>query len=638
MVNLTSSNCSGSSEAEPVTVDVQLPPFALVSPDFIDLALENGEVVDTTVTLSNFGSGDLVYEIFGTENSFAGIIQVLVYDWGGTGSFQYDNTIEILEEMGSNVYIYETSTTDPAVLEDELNNMSAFLVVGKENQNGEVNSDVMTSFAPVLDEFANNGGTVLFTGTTEEDAIFNSGLWEYGGNEINFTGPTVDLAITDHPVTLGVETPFVGTSGLVGYDMTNDDKTVLLEEDGVDLISLRPIGTGYSFFFGFNYFYNTPSSRALLQNAIRFSAGNNGTQWLFVEPDSGVIGSGEAEDLTFTFNAIGAPGGVYIVEVLIYTNDPDNPILTVTCQITITGDPILSVIKEDIDFGDVVQFTEETFDLVIENTGADTLFVTNITTGDPNFTVDETEFWIFPGLSQIVTITFGPDDIETFEGIELTIFSNAGDEVILMNANATGAPIGQVNPSPIEITVDAGATGSVDVDFSNIGAGDLIYSFGLAGGAGFLFDFFLDTFNGEFSWQLQDSEGNIIASVEPGDYPTGNTQYQELFEGLDPDEEYTLVLLDTFGDGALDDYVITDIITGDIVASGDWPTGDVLEIPLGSPTLWLTGDLVDGILPFPDGNLTFTLDFDATNLIGGVYETTIIIETNDPLNPTIELR
>jgi len=637
LVSLTASNCVGSSTAEPIIVDVQLPPFGLISPDFIDLELENGETVDTTVTLSNFGSGDLVYEVFGTANSFAGIIQVLVYDWAGTGSVQYDKTIEILEDMGSNVYIYETSTFDPTVLESELNNMSAFLIVGKENQDGEVDANVMTQFAPVLQEFAEDGGTVLFTGTSEEDVIFNTGLWEYGGTETTFNGPMVDLAITDHPVTLGVETPFFGTSGLVGYDLTNDDRTVLLEQDGVDLISLRPIGNGYSFFFGFNYFLSTPSSRALLQNAIRFAAGSNGTQWLYVDPTSGVVGSGDTEELTFTFDAVGAPGGVYTVDILVYTNDPDHPILTVTCQVTITGDPVLTVIKDDIDFGNVVQFTEATHDLVISNTGADTLFVTNITTGDPNFTVDQTEFWVFPGLEEIVTITFGPDDIASFDGIELTLFTNAGDEVILMDANATGAPIGQVNPSPIEITLDAGTTGTLDVDFSNIGAGDLIYNFGLSGGAGFLFDFFLDTFNTEFSWQLVDSEGNIILSIEPGDYPAGNTQYQEMFEGLEATEEYTLILLDTFGDGALDDYLVTDLITGEVVASGDWPTGDVLEIPLGSPTLWLTGDLEDGVLPFPDGNLTFTLDFDATTLLGGVYETVIIIETNDPLNPTIEL-
>lgn len=88
-------------------------------------------------------------------------------------------------------------------------------------------------------------------------------------------------------------------------------------------------------------------------------------------------------------------------------------------------------------FGDVVNGSEDTATLTIENTGNATLTVSGITLPD-GFTADWTSGEIAAGASQEVEITFAPDDYDEFGGI-ITVSSDATSGTNTIECSGTGA-------------------------------------------------------------------------------------------------------------------------------------------------------------------------------------------------------
>ncbi len=643
VVTMSAANCVEESNAPPQTITVQEPPLIIVNPDELYIELESGETLDTAISISNFGAGDLVYNINGPQTSYTGTIDIVVYNFGNDIDQNHiENTLEIIEEGLSGINFHETNTSSVEELENLLNNKEIFLLPG---QRGVPNPEIMGEFAPVLQAFVEDGGTVIFTATNETETIFNTELLD-GSFGTDFQNPELEFTDDSHPITTGVSQPFDGKSACVGFNITNDDKTVLIEENGFDVLSYREQGDGKVMFYGFNYLFSNESMKNLLIQGVLYGTGSSDAQWLFVDPLSDIISPGITNDVTVTFDATGAPAGTYIVDMEINSNSPDFPLVVVPCTLVVTGTPAIAADPLSLDFGNVVQFTEESLIFTIFNTGSDTLFITDIIPDYDAFSVDMTDFWIYPGESEDITITYSPQIIETLTDIPLTIVSNAGEILILLNANGTGAPVASGTPNPIEITLNVGETGSVPFQINNTGQGFLEFctQTTIVGvNTGFNFNFDLDAFPFEFYWQLLDSEGNIVQEVMPGEYTEANTNYDVQVGGLNPNETYTLNLLDTFGDGALDNYIITDLATGAELASGVFPTGDFMEVEIGSVTqnpldLWLVMDGEEcDTLPFPDGLNEYLLNFSAEGLLGGVYETTILIISNDPVNPIVEI-
>ncbi len=650
-VSLIASNCSGESEVYSETITVQDAALLIVNPSEFVIEVESGDIVDTTLSLSNFGVGDLIYDITGLENTYSGIVQVLVYNYeteDNDDATTAANTLGILQESIFGLNVFETNTTDPAALEQELENIDVLLVLGKK---GPIDAGVMNGLSPVIQNFADNGGGVIFTASQfQSDAIFNSGMFE-GSFGTGFYNPELEILDESHPLAVNVETPFEGKAGCAGYNIANEDKISLIVEEGLDVLTLREFdNNGKAILLGFNYLNYNASMRQILINSVLYGANIADAQWLFADPVSGSIGNFTTQDVTITVDASNTPGGVYIVNLIINTNDPNQPTVTVEVTLIVTGAPQISVTTEEIDFGNVVQFTEESQTFSIVNTGSDTLFIYDIIPENALFTVDTTNFFIYPGLSQTITITFSPTEIETLEDVLLTILSNDGEVIVLMDANATGAPAAVATPTPIEITLNVDESGSVPFNINNFGEGFLEFcleSTIVGENTGFDFTFTLDNFTEEFYWQLYDSNNEIVAEVLPNTYAEqeDQTTLTEILGGLNPDESYILLLLDTFGDGGLqfgEGYTITDLATGEVVATGEFDIGNMALVELGSPTQnpidqWMLFDTECDTLPFPDGLSEIEVLFSAEGFLGGTYTTSILVNTNDPLNPVIEV-
>ncbi len=650
IVSLIATNCTGNSEVFTQTITVQDPAFVIVTPTEITLEIESGQMVDTSLNINNFGVGDLVYEIEGLENSFYGIIQVLVYDFqtdNSNDAITYNNTIQILKDNIIGLNIFETSTTDPDVLREELQNIDVLLIPGKQ---GELNAVSMFGIAGVIQDFANNGGGVVFTASQfNSDVIFNSGIFDGDYGRL-FYDPLLYISDPNHPVAKGVEGPFNGKQGCAGYIIEDEDAQRIIVEDDLDVVVARDFeNDGHAVLLGFNYLFYNKKMEDLLVNSVVYASNVAENQWLSVSPAFGVINSSTFEEIELNIDATNTPAGTYTVILEIYTNDPLNPVIEVPVTIIVSGTPQMTLSRNIIDFGNVVQFTEEEQLFEVINTGFDTLFVTDIIPGVSSLTVEPSNFFVYPGLSQVVKVTYAPTEIEVLENIPLEVISSVGTETILVFANATGSPEAIVNPNPVEITLNYGETGSVPISINNPGEGFLEFCVETnisKDNTGFLFEFTTDNFPGELIWVLFDDISQVVAGKGPQFYNTPDSTYQEMITGLSPDKSYTLLIEDNFTqcDGALTAYSIYDLNTNSLIEAGDTlGVGECTYMTaLGNPTLsnldnWLTLDVTCDTIPFPTGALDFEMFFDTEGFLGGTYNTVVNFISNDQSNPNIEI-
>ena len=95
--------------------------------------------------------------------------------------------------------------------------------------------------------------------------------------------------------------------------------------------------------------------------------------WLVVNPLSGTISPGNSDILDVTFDATGLAEGVYSADVIVNSNDPTQPQVTVPATLNVSlGNPLISVNPSSLAFGDVQVGSTGTLQFTIENTGTGT--------------------------------------------------------------------------------------------------------------------------------------------------------------------------------------------------------------------------------------------------------------------------
>jgi subtilisin family serine protease len=153
--------------------------------------------------------------------------------------------------------------------------------------------------------------------------------------------------------------------------------------------------------------------------------------WLSVNPASGTIPAGNSMDIAVTFNATGLNGGDYSANIIISSNDPDEPKDTILAHLHVTGAPDIAVDSDSLNFGIVYIGYPESLPLLVSNEGTDILTVTGIVPDLAEFSVDITNFVLAPGEDTVLNIAFAPTVVgEVWSN--LTISSDDPDEPTLM--------------------------------------------------------------------------------------------------------------------------------------------------------------------------------------------------------------
>jgi hypothetical protein len=220
-----------------------------------------------------------------------------------------------------------------------------------------------------------------------------------------------------------------------------------------------------------------PDAVELYENEIEHLL--RGANWLSVEPDSGVLASGESIDLSVGFDATGLFGGTYEADIIVTSNDPDESEVTVPVTLTVTGIPLIAVQPTSLDFDWLYLTQDRTVQLTVSNPGSETLVVTELVSDDGQFTTDLTAFTVEPLQEQIVNVTFlaaTPGAIEA----SLTLSHNAGEgaTVVSMTATAVVPPEIAVNTTLAEAAAMPAGQKVKTLTVCNEGGSDLNFSVG----------------------------------------------------------------------------------------------------------------------------------------------------------------
>ncbi|HHE46531.1 MAG TPA: choice-of-anchor D domain-containing protein, partial [Bacteroidetes bacterium] len=237
-------------------------------------------------------------------------------------------------------------------------------------------------------------------------------------------------------------------------------------------------------------------------------------RWIAVDPREGITEPDGSTEVTLTLDAGNLAAGDYSADLHFISNDPESGdvILNVTLHILELRDIVLT--PDPLDFGEV--FIDESTDLPINvaNAGNADLTVSEMAVEGDWFSVDfPGEFALEPGDDLDVMLTFAPEEGGLFEGT-LSVTSDAtGEDVVTVDL------IGRSRERMPNIYVEP-----VSLDFGDVFVGaaeDLIFSIGNDGDGplrvtdiGVEGDYLSVDFEGEFTVDPGESH-DVTATFAP---------------------------------------------------------------------------------------------------------------------------
>lgn len=201
-----------------------------------------------------------------------------------------------------------------------------------------------------------------------------------------------------------------------------------------------------------------------------------------VNPLSGIVQPNQEQNIEVTIDASDLVEDSYINELLITSNDPLRSEQTFTTNLNVKGFPQIAVTPENLLFDPLFQNMSSQRSITIENTGSKDLNVSSITSGNEAFVVDFAgPLSLAPKTSKSFMVTYTALSIGATTS-EIIIGSNDtfGNEAFVVPVSGTGVIPPEIGvtttPSPVDVTLPAGDTHTIDVAIANNGGSDLAYT------------------------------------------------------------------------------------------------------------------------------------------------------------------
>jgi subtilisin family serine protease len=283
-----------------------------------------------------------------------------------------------------------------------------------------------------------------------------------------------------HPIVAGVPTPFNGGHAshayftgipVAAHSIVRDDS------GGVNLVEYvhgvgRVIAAGQTLEFGYAQ-GQTPGR--ILRNLIPYAHGQIAA-WLQVTPQSGTVPAGGSLDLDVVIDSGRLIGGDYDGNVLIASNDPDEPIVTVPAHLHVTGAPDIALDVTTLDFGSLFIGLGLDRVLTVHNNGPDVLSV-DLSTDLGEYSVVPSHLDIPPFAAANVTVTFRPA-VAAARPATLLLQSNDPDEpqaFVSLSGLGVSPPIIAVDPDQVSADLFTGMQTTRTLAVENRGGFDLSF-------------------------------------------------------------------------------------------------------------------------------------------------------------------
>lgn len=201
--------------------------------------------------------------------------------------------------------------------------------------------------------------------------------------------------------------------------------------------------------------------------------------WVKANGVEGSIDNATPSSIDLTLDATDLIAGVYHANVSVHSDDPTEMMFTLPITLRVTG--IADIAAMDLDFETQYLGFPAMKYVNIENTGTDTLYVSEVFIDSVEFTVPDTAFMILAGESFDLPVTFDAAMTGSYSG-HLSIVSNAVSEdtlVLNLMAEALEAPAFSINQTMFENYLVEGEDTTYTLTIENNGQSDLMFDIGL---------------------------------------------------------------------------------------------------------------------------------------------------------------
>jgi hypothetical protein len=210
--------------------------------------------------------------------------------------------------------------------------------------------------------------------------------------------------------------------------------------------------------------------RLNIYNAIKYVI-----TWLQLDTLYATVPPGLSLEVTVTFDAAGMLTGDYYANIVVLSNDPEEPVVPIPAHLHVTGVAEITITPDTLDFGEVFIGHPESAVLNVANTGTATLNISDFSSANPEFSVTANPFVLEPFKDQNVTVEFSPGAV----GLSTTVLSIVSDDpdnpVVFTAALGVGVvpPDISVNPDSLCEDLLYGDTSIQYLTISNSGGSDL---------------------------------------------------------------------------------------------------------------------------------------------------------------------
>ncbi|KPA18834.1 peptidase S8 and S53 subtilisin kexin sedolisin, partial [Candidatus Magnetomorum sp. HK-1] len=199
-------------------------------------------------------------------------------------------------------------------------------------------------------------------------------------------------------------------------------------------------------------------------------------------PENQIILRGEKLNYPFSINTTKLMAGHYVYYLKIMSNDSNAKDLTIPVQLSVAGEPNISITPTTLHFDDAWINHTCFKPLTISNTGTQKLQVNDISTSDSACTAQETTLSLFPGESKCITMALSISDSLYISGI-VSISSNDPENktmIVPFDAKGITAPDILISTESLYVTVFSEQSKTITLSISNIGEGQLKYDTSIA--------------------------------------------------------------------------------------------------------------------------------------------------------------
>jgi subtilisin family serine protease len=205
-----------------------------------------------------------------------------------------------------------------------------------------------------------------------------------------------------------------------------------------------------------------------------------GSGRLALDASAGGVPAGSSSGLGVHFRTAGLLAGTYDTDILVASNDPDEPMVRVPTRLHVLGRPDIAVAPDSLDFGAFFTGLARTDSAWVTNTGTDVLTVSGIDVSPSMFLASGGAFSLAPGVSRPVSVTFAPVAPGAFTGT-LVVHSDDPDHPdSIVRLRGTGLVPPDVAVRPDSLFAELGPNAQLDLPLTvaNHGGSPLEWAIG----------------------------------------------------------------------------------------------------------------------------------------------------------------